>query len=111
MSDQEYIKKLEKSAADYVALTQPELEKLAEYRKADAAFVKLASHAVQVLAENGVIDRSDVSAVVDKIAADHSTVFTIMENMAPHVRVPGMGSETEVRETETAKDPWLEAFS
>lgn len=111
MTDQEYIDKLEKSAADYVALTQPELEKLAEYRKADAEFVKLATHAVQVLAENGVVDKSDVNAIVDKIASDHNTVFTIMENMAPNVRVPGMGSETEVREAEKTKDPWLEAFS
>lgn len=111
MTEQEYVRKLEKSAADYVAATQPELEKLAEYREADAEFVKLATHAVQVLADNGVVDKSDVSAIVDKIASDHNAVFTIMENMAPHVRVPGMGSETEVREAETAKDPWLEAFS
>ena len=115
----EYTRKLEEKVANYIEATQPELEKLAEYRANDREFVKRASQSVGTLVGFGLVDKADASAMIDKLAADHTQVFGVLDDIASRVRAPSIGSGSNDNEDEKsaatpeslAMKAWTDAFS
>lgn len=112
--DKNYTKQLEEKVAAYIGTVQPELEKLAEFRSRDREFVKRASQSVGMLVGLGLVAREDSSRMIDKIAADHSQVFGILETLATDVQAGRMGSKSNEKSADTRLDPsmqvWVDAF-
>lgn len=113
MSD--YTQQLEAKVAAYIGTVQPELEKLAQFRGRDREFVKRASQAVGTLVGLGLVARTDASRMIDKIAADHTQVFGVLEAIATDVRTSRMGERSTEKDAEVQVDPkmkvWTDAFS
>ena len=112
--DKEYTRQLEEKVAEYVATVQPELDRLAKLRGRDRDFVKRATQSVGTLVGLGLVAREDASRMIDKIAADHSQVFGVLETIAADVSAGRMGSRSDDKEAEAQIDPkikvWTDAF-
>lgn len=110
-----YTRELEEKVANYVGTVQPELEKLAEFRSRDREFTKRASQTVGTLVGLGLVAREDASRMIDKIAADHTQVFGVLESLATDVRASRMGSKSNEKTAEKPVDPsyqvWADAFA
>ena len=110
MADDKYVKALETGIVEYISAAQPRLDKLAEAQRNDAEFVKRASQTIGMLAGMGIVAKSDVNQVVDKIAEDHTKVFDILEKIASSVSAESIGSKSNEQEMPEAVDPRDQVF-
>jgi hypothetical protein len=98
------IETIVRKAADYVAETQPRLEKQAA---AQSAFVKSAQRAVGVLAHRNIIDADKRDQLVEKLAQDHSYALVMLEKLAGIVGADQMGAPSDITKPNDADvDPW-----
>lgn len=95
-----------KKTAEYIAVTQPLLDKQNENR---SSFLKRANQVAGVLANRGVISRDKIDAFVDKIAADESgnEVWNLVEKLADCLSVDDLGSVSPEKMAEASElDPF-----
>ena len=108
--DSKYVADLERKVVSYVGATQPRLEKLAGYEAGHRRFVKRAAQCVGTLVGLGLVDRSKASGLIDKMAADSTAVFDVLESLAPSVRRSEIGSESSEKSASVERDPFVEVF-
>lgn len=102
------VKSILMKSAEYVASTQPLLDKRNEEK---AAFVERATKAASVLASRGVLGKRDVNGFVDKVAADPTTVWEVVEKLAGLVGVDTLGEVgREKVASATDEDPFVRRF-
>lgn len=101
MESQEQI--MQKAAA-YVKLVQPQLD---AYKAQRASFVKGASGAAKVLADQGLITRESVDVFVQKVAEDPSSIWGFLEKLANSVTADSLGSGAPAEiKSASSVDPW-----
>jgi hypothetical protein len=81
-----------KEAAAYVEATQPELDKFAQFQD---NFLKRAHQVAGALAERGVIQRHEVTALVDKLAEDPLRALDLVEKVAALVKADTLGKAAD----------------
>jgi hypothetical protein len=96
-------------AAEYVAITQPQLDKHAADKQ---SFDTQLQRTAGVLADRGMIRRDKVNDFVDKVAENPRNVLLFLEKMAHLVGADQMGapsSEIEKVAADSA-DPFVRAY-
>ena len=102
------VKDIFKKTAEYVATVQPELEKNAA---AQTAFVKKASGTVSILVHRGIVDESKKTAMLEKLAADHTYALAILEQLAGIVGADQMGTPSHITKvSEDKADPFIREY-
>lgn len=102
------IKDIFKKTAEYVATVQPELEKSAA---AHIAFVKKAEGTVAILVHRGIVDGSKKTAMLEKLAADHTYALSILEQLAGIVGADQMGAPSHITKvSEDKADPFVREY-
>jgi predicted deacylase len=97
-----------KKTAEYVAVVQPELEKNAA---AQIAFVKKAEGTVSVLVHRGIVDESKKTAMLEKLATDHTYALAILEQLAGIVGADQMGAPSHITKVSESKaDPFVREY-
>jgi hypothetical protein len=81
-----------KEAAVYVEKTQPELDKYAQFQD---NFLKRAHQIAGALAERGIIQRHEVTALVDKLAEEPLRALDLVEKVAALVTADTLGKAAE----------------
>ena len=99
------VQKMLKKATDYIANSQPVIDKHNENR---ITFLKRAHQAAGSLAARGVIDVNDKDAFVDKIAEDESgvAVWDLVEKLASAITVDTLGSASQEKLAGAELDPF-----
>lgn len=87
--------------AEYIEVTQTRIDKDNESR---SRFTKRATQAAGVLANRGVIDRSRVNDFIDKVAADPTQVWDLVEKMASAMAPDSLGEASVHKTAEAARD-------
>lgn len=105
----EETEKLLKQAVDYVAMTQPQLDKAAS---AQDAFVKQAQKTVAILVNRGVVPEAKQNQLLDKLASDHGYALVMMEKMAATIGTESLGSPSAITKQAEGKaeDPFVREF-
>jgi hypothetical protein len=103
------IEQIIKTAAEYVAATQPELD------RASALRAKVAKEAVKtaaVLADRGILGKDKQDEFSEKVAADPAYALEFLRKMAGVVGVEPMGHASEKTAYSTAEqvDPFVRAY-
>lgn len=95
---------LQKAAA-YVKVAQPQLDAFKAQR---ASFVKGASGAAKVLADNGLIAKESIDTFCQKVAEDPSSIWGFVEKLAESVTADSLGSGAPagIKAASSAVDPW-----
>lgn len=97
-----------RKAAEYVAVTQPQLDKIASEKE---AFIKQAAKTVAVMVHRGVIDKSKENFVLDKLAEDHSYALSLLENLTRIIGADQLGSPSNITKlSEDKADPFVREF-
>lgn len=101
--------KLLEKVASYIESTQSRIDADNEAR---SKFTKRATQAAGVLANRGVIDSRRVNDFVDKVAADPTAVWDLVEKMASAMAPDSLGEATVHKTAEAAKtvDPFERVF-
>jgi len=96
-------------AAEYVAQTQPLLDKHASEKR---AFDTQLQRTAGVLADRGMIRRDKITDFVDKVAADPRNGLLFIEKMAHLVGADNLGAPSEIKQASVADatDPFVRAF-
>lgn len=104
MDNKRQVQETLQKAAEYVAITQPQLDKLAEDQ---TNWAKQAQRTAGVLANRGVIDNSKVDAFVDKLAEDPKYALVFVEKLASMIGSDELGKPSNITKiaNETA-DPF-----
>ena len=98
---------LQKSA-EYVQLTQPQLDKAAA---AQDAFVKRASGTIGVLVHRGIVEESAKDTVLDKLAQDHTYALALLEKLAGIVGADQVGAPSNITtKIPEDADPFVREF-
>lgn len=93
-----------KKAEAYVKAVQPQLDAFKAQRD---TFVKGASGAAQVLADQGLIDRKSTDVFVQKVAEDPSSIWGFVEKLANSFTADPLGSGAPAGvKTASSVDPW-----
>lgn len=93
-----------RKAADYVKLVQPQLD---AYKAQRDTFVKGASGAAKVLADQGLITRESVDVFVQKVAEDPSSIWGFVEKLASSFTADSLGSGAPAGiKSASSVDPW-----
>lgn len=91
-------------AAQYVKLVQPQLD---AYKAQRDTFVKGASGAAKVLADQGLITRESVDVFVQKVAEDPSSIWGFVEKLASSFTADSLGSGAPAEiKSASSVDPW-----
>ncbi len=118
MADLDFMQK----TAAYIAKVQPENDRLAkevaslkaELAKTASAkdsFVKRATQIAGVLANRGLLDKTDIDQFVDKVAEDHSNVWDLVEKLASTIGADSLGEGSKDKlDTAATGDPWYDTF-
>jgi hypothetical protein len=95
--------------AAYIEATQPLIDQHNEER---SAFVKRATQAAKVLAQRGVIGTRQVDQFVDKVAANPTDVWGVVEKLASLVGADQMGEvgREKVASVAGSSDPFERRF-
>ena len=97
-----------KKTAEYVAAVQPELDKNAA---AQTAFVKKAEGTVSILVHRGIVDAAKKTAMLEKLAADHTYALAILEQLAGIVGADQMGAPSHITKvSEDKADPFVREY-
>ena len=97
-----------KSATEYVATVQPQLDSQNEFR---ANFMKRAHEIAGVLANRGIIERHETGTLVDKLAADPLRSLDLVEKVAALVGPDSLGeSSTSIKAASDSDYDNLDAF-
>jgi hypothetical protein len=100
--------KILKQAADYVAITQPLIDKQAA---AQDLFVKQAQKTVAILVNRGIVPEAKQSALLDKFASDHAYALVMMEKMAAAMGTENLGGPSAItKQAEDKVDPFVREF-
>jgi hypothetical protein len=97
---------LEKSA-EYVAATQPLLDKQAAQQQ---SWNVQAQRTAAVLADRGCLRREVVGDFVDKIAANPCYALEYMEKLARLVTPPQLGGPSDIVKQSGKVDPFVRAY-
>lgn len=81
-----------KKTAEYIATTQPMLDKVAEER---ALFVKRARSAADVLVERGVLPRKGADKFVAKLAESPEHAFDVIVGLAGKITAEPLGKSAQ----------------
>lgn len=94
-----------RKAAEYVKTAQPQLD---AYKAQRDTFVKGASAAAKVLADQGLITRDSIDVFVEKVAEDPSSIWGFVEKLASSFTADSLGSEApaEIKSASSVIDPW-----
>lgn len=93
-----------KKAAEYVKVAQPQLDMFKAQRD---TFVKGASGAARVLADQGLIDRDSVDVFVQKVAEDPASIWGFVEKLANSFTADSLGSGAPAGiKSASSVDPW-----
>lgn len=93
-----------RKAAEYVKIVQPQLD---AYKAQRATFVKGASGAAKVLADQGLIARESQDVFVQKVAEDPSSIWGFLEKLASSVTADSLGSGAPAGiKSASSVDPW-----
>lgn len=96
-----------KAAAEYVEKTQPNLDKAAMF---EDAFLKKAHVVAGSLAQQGIIERTEITPLIDKLAADPLLALELVEKVAGMVTVDSFGKAAEEIATRQAQVDALDPF-
>jgi len=93
-----------KKAEAYVKVAQPQLDAFKSQRD---SFVKGASGAAKVLADQGLISRDNVDVFVQKVAEDPSSIWDFVEKLASSFTADSLGSGAPAEiKSASSVDPW-----
>ena len=93
-----------RKAAEYVNIVQPQLD---AYKAQRDTFVKGASGAAKVLADQGLIARESVDVFVQKVAEDPSSIWGFVEKLASSFTADSLGSGAPAGiKSASSLDPW-----
>lgn len=93
-----------KKATEYVATTQPLLD---EYNENKEQFAKKAHQVVGVLVNRGIVQRNKSNTLIDKLAADHSYAFDVIEGMVDMVTPSRLGESSDIKfASSSSLDPY-----
>ena len=107
-ADQVHLDEILEKSAEYVAATQPLLDKQAVDSR---AWNTQAQRTAAVLADRGCLRHEKVSEFVDKIAEDQSYALVYMEKLARLVTPPEMGEPSDIVKTSSdSVDPFVREF-
>lgn len=102
------VMKVLSSTAEYIAQTQPQLDKVAADR---AELAKRAQRTAGVLADRGIISADKADAFADKVAGDPSTALTFIEKIAGLVDNGSLGRPSDIEKSaNTNVDPFVRQF-
>lgn len=102
------VKDIFKKTAEYVAAVQPELEKTAA---AQTAFVKKAADTIAVLVHRGIVDEAKKTAMLEKLAEDHTYALAMLERLAGIVGADQMGAPSHITKvSEDKADPFIREY-
>ena len=90
--------------AEYIELTQSVIDRQNEKRN---TFLKRAGEASEKLVEHGLIRKDQRETLINKLAADESEVWGLVEKLASSVLVDGLGKASSI---EVADHSNLDAF-
>lgn len=77
-------------SAEYVGVVQPELDRYNEFKD---AFAKRAHQVAAILAERGVIEKTAVDQLVDKLTLNGVTALDLVERVSGMIEAPSMGKK------------------
>lgn len=83
-----------KKATEYVATTQPLLD---QYNETKEQFTKKAHQIVGVLVNRGIVQRNKSNALIDKLAADHSYAFELIEGIVDLITPTRLGDNSDIK--------------
>jgi len=86
---------LPEKIANYIAKTQPLLDKQAE---AEMIFNKRAMQTAGVLVNRGIIPQTKADVFADKVAEDQTVVFDYIEKLATLIPVDDLGNSVRVKQ-------------
>ena len=93
-----------RKAAEYVKIAQPQLDAFKAQRD---TFVKGASGAAKVLADQGLITRDSIGVFVQKVAEDPSSIWGFVEKLANSFTADSLGSGAPAGiKSASSVDPW-----
>ena len=87
------IKQVLEKVAEYIEVTQPELDKVAAAREVWNA---QADRTAAILANRGVIDQAKLNQFVDKVASDPTYALLFMEKMANIIGSDNLGKPSNI---------------
>ena len=93
------VKDIMTKSAEYIAATQPQLDKLAADK---AAWSSQVTRTAAILVDRGILDAGKANAFSDKIASDPVMALQFMEKMARLIGSDNLGRPSNI--TKIAKD-------
>ena len=97
-----------KKTAAYIEVAQSEIDRNNEKR---IAFLKRADEVAAKLASKGIIPGDSVSAFRDKVAANETEVWSLVEKLADAIPIDDMGSPARDVQVKGANmSPWDRMF-
>jgi hypothetical protein len=109
MSEKPAVQEALEKAAQYVASTQPVLDR---FMTKEAAFATRIEKTAAILVNRGILNEARKADFIKKCADDHGNALEFMEHLAKLVGADHLGGPSEIKAAAATDqvDPWIKEF-